>query len=103
MSPDEWLGIVAWTSQRVRRGWTVDQAARIGLALKGYEPEAVKAALDRLIRRDKPLDLRSIKTELHRKPSKFASILEKRHVELFPNGCESRWCEICLDRHRSNV
>lgn len=95
VTPEEWLEIVRWVeSQDVRV--TADVAAKFGVALKQYEAAQVSTAVGRLVANKNALTLAGIKREIRSKSSRWREPLEKRHRELFPHGCNSPICDICL-------
>lgn len=96
MSPEEWLGIVHWLSDQDVK-WTVDVAAKYGLELQRYDADRVRQAMTTILDRASPITTDRIVDELKRKPSKFTSIIETSHLRQYPNGCQSRWCDVCLD------
>lgn len=98
MSPDEWLEIVNWLEEHQIRV-TADVAAKYGVALKGYDTDQVAAAVGRLVANRNQITLAGIKREIRTKASRWRAPLEKRHRELFPSGCRSPICDICLTPH----
>jgi len=99
MTSDEWLGIVRWLSEK-DINWTVDVAAKYGVALRRYEADRVRQALTRLIDAGAPLHLQALHGQLKTRPSKWSRRLEDTHLRLYPNGCPSRHCDICRAAHR---
>lgn len=102
MSPEEWLEIVRWVeSQNVRI--TADVAAKFGVALKQYDAEQVGNAVGRLVSNKNAITLAGIKREIRAKSSRWREPLERRHRELFPSGCNSPICDICLTQRKTGL
>ena len=92
MTSDEWLSICELVADLFPPGWTPDLAVRYGMELRDESHDRVVAALDGLSGLP---NSRAIRRELARRPARrFNDVIEKRHRELFPNGCPYD-CEIC--------
>lgn len=102
MSPEEWLGIVRWLSDHDIR-WTADVVVKYGAALKRFPVEKVFQAATALQARGASVYPGAIVKEIRSRPSKYEPILAKRHLELYPNGCPSPICDVCLDAHSPRV
>ena len=94
MTADEWLGLVAWLSERGVR-LTADVAVRYGSALQRHSADKVRQALGRVLERQRPFTLEAIIGELRQTSSKYAPILAQRHRDLFPSGCPNKECDLC--------
>lgn len=92
MTSDEWLRICDEVAERFPPGWSADQAVRFGMDLRDESYDRVLSALDGFSGLPHS---RTIRRELSRRPARrFNDVIEKRHRELFPNGCPYD-CEIC--------
>lgn len=104
MTSDEWLGIVSWLASKDVR-LTADVAAKFGVALQRHTADQVRIALGRLIEHGYPVTIQTVNREIRSKRSRWRAPLEKRHRELFPRGCGSPICDLCLtsEPERRNV
>lgn len=102
MSPEEWLGIARWLADNGVR-LTADTVLRWGKALARFDTQKVFQACVALEGRGAEVNPKAIVSEIRSRPSKYAPILAKRHLELFPNGCPAPHCDLCLDAHRPVV
>lgn len=92
MTTDEWLRICSLVAERFPPGWTPDLAVRYGMDLRDEGYDRVVAVIEDF---NGLPNARAIRRELRRRPARrFNDIIEKRHRELFPDGCPYD-CDIC--------
>lgn len=99
MSPDEWIEMVEWLDEQ-DVALTVDVAARFGAAWRRHDASQLRSVLTSLIGARVPITLGAVRSEMHRRSSRWIPLLEARHRELFADGCPNARCDLCLDiRH----